>query len=394
MITRDTDVKAEVKTEAEELTGKLSKQEENKLMNSVLENDKEIIEEGKLIKDAINQGMSAFTPDLIMEQLVKNFSVAKKLFGETLLRQLTGYDASYIERNINIPEFQKELGYKINENIRKLKDSKFLKKDGSITDKGIELASLILYTEELDNIIPKGILGEKIHKKSFIYGDKDNIKEYKKGDRYRDIAIKRSAKLAIRRKHKKLKKVDLKTFERQSKGSIEIIYALDASGSMKGKKIDVCKKAGIALAYKALEEKDKVGLIVFGSDIRTEIKPTDDFKRLLLDITKIKASKETNIAKTISRAVELFPNKEITKHLILLTDAMPTVGIKPEEETLEAVSTAKSNGITISLVGIKLEGKSKKLAEKIASLGEGKLYIVRDLEQLDKIVLEDYYGVI
>jgi len=394
VITRDTDVKAEVKTEAEELTGKLSKQEENKLMNSVLENDKEIIEEGKLIKDAINQGMSAFTPDLIMEQLVKNFSVAKKLFGETLLRQLTGYDASYIERNINIPEFQKELGYKINENIRKLKDSKFLKKDGSITDKGIELASLILYTEELDNIIPKGILGEKIHKKSFIYGDKDNIKEYKKGDRYRDIAIKRSAKLAIRRKHKKLKKVDLKTFERQSKGSIEIIYALDASGSMKGKKIDVCKKAGIALAYKALEEKDKVGLIVFGSDIRTEIKPTDDFKRLLLDITKIKASKETNIAKTISRAVELFPNKEITKHLILLTDAMPTVGIKPEEETLEAVSTAKSNGITISLVGIKLEGKSKKLAEKIASLGEGKLYIVRDLEQLDKIVLEDYYGVI
>lgn len=394
MVARNIDVKAEAKKEIEELNGTLSKQEEDKLMNSVLENDKKIVEDGRLIKEAINQGVGAFTPDLLMEQLVKNFSVAKQLIGATLLRQLSGYDADYIERNINIPEFQKELRYRIDDNIGKLKDNKFLNKDGTITDKGIELASLILYTEELDNIIPKGILGEKVHKKSFIYGSKDNIKQYKKGDRYRDIAIKRSAKLAIRRKHKKLKKIDLKTFERQSKGNIEMIYALDASGSMKGKKIDVCKKAGIALAFKALEEKDKVGLIVFGSDIKTGIAPTDDFKRLLLEITKVRASKETNIAKTISKAIELFSDKEITKHLILLTDAMPTVGPEPEEETLEAVSSARANGITISLVGIKLDGKSKKLAEKIAALGEGKLYIVKDLEQLDKIVLEDYYGVV
>ncbi len=97
---------------------------------------------------------------------------------------------------------------------------------------------------------------------------------------------------------------------------------------------------------------------------------------------------------TIKRAIELFPSEMVTKHLILLTDALPTVGKEPEKETLEAVSSARTNGISISLIGIKLDNKGKKLAEKIVKLSEGRLYIVKDLKNLDKVVLEDYYSVI
>ncbi|MEA2036353.1 MAG: VWA domain-containing protein [Nanoarchaeota archaeon] len=382
-------------SDIEELSGKLKKQdEENKLMNSVLDNDKDTIDDGKTIKEALNQGISCFTPDLMFEQLVKNYSIAKQLYGPTLIKQLTTYDERYVNRNIRIPEFQKELKKNIENNIGKLKDDGFLNREGVISDKGVELASLILYTEELDNLMPKGILGEKIHKKHFIYGDKEDTKPYKKGDRYRDIAIKKSIKLAVRRGHSKLGDKDLQSFEKQSKGQIYLIYGLDASGSMKGKKIETCKKAGIALAYKAIQERDKVGLLVFGSEIKESIEPTDDFKRLIMEITRMKASKETNIEVTIKKAIELFPTKDVTKHLILLTDAMPTVGEEPEKDTLEAVSLARSNGITISLVGVQLDDEGKKFAEKIANLGEGKLYIVKNLEDLDKIVLEDYYSIV
>ena len=45
---------------------------------------------------------------------------------------------------------------------------------------------------------------------------------------------------------------------------------------------------------------------------------------------------------------------------------------------------------TISLIGIKLNTKAKKLAEKITNIGQGNFYLVKDLEELDKIVLEDY----
>lgn len=377
---------------AEELAGKLSSQDvEDKLMHSVLDNDKKTIEEGKLIKDSINQGISSFTPDMMFEQLCKSYSMAKEIFGESLLKLLSGYDPDYIRRNIHIPEFQRELKKRIDERINELKGRSLIDENYNFTEKGITLASLVLYREELDNIIPKGILGERIHKKSSTYGDAKDARQFRRSDRYRDLALKSSIKLAIRRKHRSLTEHDLKTSERQSRGSICIMYALDASGSMKGKKIDMCKKAGVALAYKAIEEKNKVGLIVFGTEIKQAISPTDDFGLLLREITKIKASKETNITNTIEKAVELFPAKDITKHLVLLTDAQPTIGKNPEEEALEACSKAKSNKITISVIGISMDKKGESLAKKIVEIGEGRLYVCKDLEELDKIVLQDYY---
>ncbi|MDA1197336.1 MAG: VWA domain-containing protein [Nanoarchaeota archaeon] len=387
--------KVEIKevSEAFEAEGKLKKQsEENKLMNSVLENDKDTISEGKLIKEALNQGIGGFSPDLLFEQLVKNYSVATKIYGPSLLRLLTNYNSNYLKRNISVPEFRKDLRKNIDDKIESLKEEGLISKDGTIKQKGIRLASLILYTEELDNIIPKGFMGDKIQKKDNRYGDRDEIKPYRRDDRYRDIAIKKSLKLAVRRGHATLGIGDLKTFTRQKKGQIDLIYALDASASMKGRKIERCKKAGIALAFKAIEAKDKVGLLVFGSDVRSAIEPTDDFPRLLMEITQVSARTQTNIATTLQKSISLFPNTESTKHLLLITDALPTEGDDPMQETLDAVSDAVNHGITISMVGVGLDEAGKVLAKQITELGNGRLFVLKDVEDLDLVVLEDYHA--
>ena len=395
VITGSEEIELKDFSKADELSGKLAFQQlEDKFMHSVIENDKKTIDSGKLISDAINQGMSSFTPDMLFEQMVNNYSLAKQIYGESIIRLVSGYEPDYVRKNIGIPEFQRELKEKIQEKIRELKDDGLVEKDDSISEKGIELASLVLYFEELDKIIPKGSVGEKISKKKFVYGEKEGSRTYRKGDRYRDISIKKSVKLALRRGHQNFDDKDLQVFGRQSRGQAYIIYGLDASGSMKGKKIEACKKAGIALAYKAVNERDKVGLIVFGSEIKEVVEPTSDFTRLLKEITKIRASKETDMVSALRKAVELFPSDNITKHLILITDALPTKGDEPEKSTLEEISNARSNGITISIIGINLDEKGRKLAEKIAEIGEGRLYVLRSLENIDRIVLEDYYSVV
>jgi len=380
--------------EIEEKKGKVrSDPNSERLMHSVLENDKKKIEEGKLISEAINLGLSSFMPDMIFEKLVKDYKIAKNIMGERIIRQITGYDPSYVEKNIHIPEFRKELLKGINKNVEKLKHEKLIDKENSITENAIELASLTLYFEELDKLIPKGILGEKLSKKSDRYGVKQDVRPFRK-DRYKDIAIKSSVKNAIRRGHKKLIPDDLKTYERQAKGRSYIIYALDASGSMRGEKINQCKKAGIALAFKAIDENDRVGLIAFGSDVKTEVMPTDDFMLLLKEITKISASQETNIAMTLHKSFNMFPEGNITKHVILLTDALPTTGNEPYKDTIEAVSSAKNHGITISLIGVNLDKKGKKLAERIVEIGQGRLYTIKTLKNIDRIILEDYYNIV
>ena len=390
----DYEVEVEELDDVEEVTSKSSNDDiESNILKSVAQEDEKTKDEGTLLAEAFNQGISAFNPDIMFENLVNNYSMAKKIYGETLIRLISGYNSDYVERNIKIPEFKRELKKKLMDKVEELKEEKLLKRDGSISENGLKLASLIMYTEELDKIDPKGVFGEKIHKKASHYGIRGDTRAYRKGDRYRDIEIKQSLKMAIRRGHKQIHESDLRTSERQSKGQAYVVYAIDASGSMKGKKIEMSKKAGIALAYKAISAKDKVGLIVFGSDIKEEITPTDDFSLLLKEITKIRASKQTDFKGMLRGSLELFPPGDFTKHLIVLTDAMPTVGDDPEKESLREISRIRAVGITVSLVGINLDDKTKEFAEKLVEIGEGRLYIVRKTDELDKIVLEDYYSV-
>ena len=161
---------------------------------------------------------------------------------------------------------------------------------------------------------------------------------------------------------------------------------------MKGNRIDACKRAGIALAYKAIQEKDKVGLITFGTDVKSTVSPTLDFPFLLKHMVSIRASKQTDLTSALKKTAELFPDDNVTKHLILITDAMPTVGKNPEKETLKEVGNLKNHDITISLIGINLEEDAKKFAQKIVEVGEGKLYAINNTRNVDEIVLEDYYS--
>ena len=71
------------------------------------------------------------------------------------------------------------------------------------------------------------------------------------------------------------------------------------------------------MAFKAIQEKDKVGLVVFGKDVKESIIPTDNFPELLRAITKIKASNETDFTSMIQKSIEMFPSDNVTKHLLL-----------------------------------------------------------------------------
>lgn len=379
----------------EELEGKLSPAEiGDKLMRSVIEADKKTIDDAKIVEEAINRGIGEFTPDLMMQNLVKNFAMTKKMYGEKLLQLITGYSGDYLEKNIRIPEFKKELKNQVETRIKQMKKDGLLTQTGKLSEKAIKLASLVLYKEELDKLSTQNFGGKKTIKELAHYGEKKTVKNWKKGDRYKDLAIKYSIRRAIKRGHKKLMFEDLSTWERQKKGNISIIYAIDNSASMKGEKIEMCKRAGVALTFQALREKDKVGLLVFGKKVKESLPPSDNFEEIINKIIRIKTQEQTQFTPMVKKAIELFPKEDKTKHLMILSDALPTVGVKPEEETLKVIAQARAEGITVSLIGIKLDKKGFELGKKIVELGEGKFYQVNKLDEVDHLVLEDYYSLI
>ena len=113
----------EEQTPFEEERQKGFSRSESELTHSITDADKESIDEGKLVSDAINQNLSSFNPDIMIEQMVKNFSLAKSMYGDSIIRRISGYDSSYINKNIRIPEFARELRNKLKERLQKLKDN-------------------------------------------------------------------------------------------------------------------------------------------------------------------------------------------------------------------------------------------------------------------------------
>lgn len=375
---------------AEQVKGSLaSNPTEKRLMRSVLEHDEQTIREGKLLAEALNRGIQSLTPNMLFEQMVANYKQAEQLFGKTLLREAAGYEPEYIERNIRIPEFRRELRSRLEKSFRRLREDQLLDKEGMLTEEAVTLAAALLYTEELDTIVAEGSGTERMRKKKDMYGLKEDIRDFHR-DRYRDLALRKTIRKAISRQHAALQREDLVSFERESKGKNCLIYAIDASGSMKGEKLGSAKRAGIALAFKAIEDHNRVGLIVFGEQVNAAIAPSNDFTKLLREIMRIQAAHRTDIAATIRKATELFPREKATKHVIIITDALPTAGKKPEQAALEAAMAARHQDITISVVGIRLDRRGEALASKIAEIGKGNLYGVQEEEELRRIVLQDY----
>ncbi len=378
--------------EAEELTGKLSKDNrEDKLMHTVLDVDKNEVDNAKKLTNAINNNISSFTPDFSFEKLVKDYKNAEELYGETMVREMTGYDPGFVGKNVKVPEFQRELKRRIEQNIERMKKEKLLDKDGFIREEAYELATLAMLDEELEKLKSEGYKGRVENKKRDSSGAVSDYRNYRRSDRYKDLSFKKTIHKAIRRGSKQVKEEHYVSKERSAKGKIDIVYCIDASGSMKGEKIKTAKKAGLALMHQAIQRNDKAGLIVFSSKIEEQKKPTKDFDELIKAISKLRTSGETDISLCLNTALDLFPNNKNTKKLVLITDGVQTLGKNPQEEVMNNISVLTDKKISLTIIGINLEKEGEELAKKITDMNKGKLYVVKDLESIDGIILEDYY---
>jgi len=152
------------------------------------------------------------------------------------------------------------------------------------------------------------------------------------------------------------------------------------------------EKVGVAVV-KAIENKDKAGLIVFSDEITDYLEPSGDFKLMLDKIIRSRALGQTNIPVAINKAIEVFSDRNTKKHLLIISDIEPTVGEFPMDETLKAIQSATAAGISISIVGIEMPPEGEKLARKIIDITRGKLYLINNTDEVDRIVLEDYYSI-
>ncbi len=167
----------------------------------------------------------------------------------------------------------------------------------------------------------------------------------------------------------------------------DLIFVLDVSGSMSGRKLEQAKAAGRAL-LESLRATDRFRLIDFSTDVRnfrdgwTKATP-DNIRDARRYLDALNAEGSTNISEALRTALEASSasNSERLPLVVFMTDGEPTVGERNPDAI--AALAAKLRGSTrVFTVGVGT-GVNATLVEQLALQGRGTAHFVRDDESIE-----------
>lgn len=359
--------------------------------------DAKAARDARLLRSMLNRGITGIDSKFMARNMIIDLKSALGTYGSNVIEGLTGRTIVALKKLEGRSEQITSMTEIIDEKLEALKDEGLLDDDG-VSDDGLELAGLDILSDELKELKEQSGAGE--HESQVREGPKGpnvvDVAPFRRGAHaYSSLALRKTLRTALMRGHTKaIRKEDLRVFERSRRAGVDFVYALDVSGSMRGDKIDSAKRAAIGLAYTSMQEKDRVAVVSFSREARRivglgEVSDIMDFAK---KIAGLFPSQTTNLAEGISRSLDVLREEGasgMNRHIILISDAMPTVGGSPVEAALEQANRAKAMNATLSVVGITLTPEGESIARRIAGLGGGEFYHVSRPQEIRDAVLVD-----
>ena len=150
-----------------------------------------------------------------------------------------------------------------------------------------------------------------------------------------------------------------------------VVFALDVSTSMRGQKINNAKRALGDSARGLLAQGHagwRVGVVVFGSAAAVCCRPTADLATLVAAVDAIGVSGSTAMDEGIVCSLDLVAQvpREADRDIVLVTDGMPDDD--RTQSTLDAASLARSQGVTLSVLGIGSDNVDESFLQQMTPL--------------------------
>jgi len=172
-----------------------------------------------------------------------------------------------------------------------------------------------------------------------------------------------------------------------------LIFVLDSSGSMSGKKMDQAKEA-VRFIINHLEKGDKFALVDFddGVDVfSSHLVPADarNRERALHFVDEIEDSGGTNINDALLQALRMVGQEERPSYVLFLTDGLPTVGVTEIADILRNVSRANSLNTRIFVFGVGYDVNTE-LLDRLSLDNRGTSVYLGENEDLE-VAISRYY---
>lgn len=168
--------------------------------------------------------------------------------------------------------------------------------------------------------------------------------------------------------------------------SKNVVFVLDRSGSMEGKKIEQAREA-LNFVLNNLRDGDRFNIVVYDSSVETfrpELQPYNAEMRAAAVgfVNGIYAGGGTNIESALKTALPQFQNAEGPSYLLFLTDGLPTVGETNEAQIVAASKQANPGKVRMINFGVGYDVNSR-LLDRLSREHHGQSEYVRPDEDLE-----------
>lgn len=339
----------------------------------------------QLSRSMLNRNISSVSSKFLATSLVRDFQTALATFGGDFLEQLTGLGLTELELLVRRPDAVGKLEQLIEKNVKSLQDQGWIDEEGP-TETALSALALDTITRELAALSKLG-LGDHHSLRPHGREEFQELKPFRR-ERFRDLALRPSVRTALRHRHSRLERSDLKAEKKLKAIGVDFVFCLDVSGSMRAEKLEMCKQAAVGLAYLSLSESDRVAVISFRKTAEVVSNFGEPLEAVARKVVALRPGGTTSVAAGIRLALSLFEDKSRDHHIFLITDALPTEGEKPTEESKEQAANVQPDA-TLTVVGIGLVPEGQKIGAELAGLGSGRFYELSEAKNLNQVMLED-----
>ncbi|MFC2160915.1 VIT domain-containing protein [Acidobacteriota bacterium] len=172
-----------------------------------------------------------------------------------------------------------------------------------------------------------------------------------------------------------------------------IIFVLDSSGSMSGKKIIQAKEAA-QFIINHLDPDDMFSMIDFDDGVDFFSKELvsasqENIEKALRFVEDIEDSGGTNINEALSEGLEMITQGERPSYVLFLTDGLPTVGVTDTSSIVKNISSANDRKSRIFAFGVGYDVNTE-LLDRISSGNRGTSVYVSENDNLEVAISQFY----
>ena len=181
--------------------------------------------------------------------------------------------------------------------------------------------------------------------------------------------------------------------QQQQSISKNVVFVVDRSGSMTGRKIDQAKEA-LRFVINNLNDGDLFNIVAYDSEIETFAPELQRHNKSSRDkalgfIESVFAGGSTNIDGALNTALDMLQDDETPSYVVFLTDGIPTVGETNIARIVDNATKANSVRARVCCFGVGYDVNSL-LLDKLARTGYGQSVYVRPDEDIEAKVAEFY----